>query len=109
MTPGRIVSLGIGLVGLLAVVLSLLPIGLGMLGLLGVVADVSYAENRQIGFGFLAFGLPPFLVGVLMLAAGAFGFFLLGRKKEIPNSPNVASEPVPGSPRRGDGNANGSA
>lgn len=79
MTPIRIVSLGAGLVGLLAVGLSLLPIGLGMLGLFGVVADVSPAENRQIGFQFLAFGLPAFMVGALLFLGGAFGFFLSGR------------------------------
>lgn len=108
MKPVRIVSLGAGLLGLLAAGLSLLPIGLGMLGLLGIVADVSPAENRQIGLGFLAIGLPAFMVGALLLLGGSFGFFLFGREPAIPDAPDAAPTPVPGAPGRGRRDANGS-
>ena len=40
---------------------------LGVLGLLGVVADVSVAENRQIGLAFLGWAVLPLGSSVVLL------------------------------------------
>lgn len=55
---------------------------LGVLGLFGIVADVSPAENRQIGLQFLVVALIPIGLGVITLIAG----LLMGHSKAPPNA-----------------------
>lgn len=55
--------------GGLLILLSLPLLGFGLLGLVGILADVGPAENREFGFQFLTYGIPAFLVGVILLSS----------------------------------------
>ncbi len=67
----------LGLAGL-SLLISLPLVGFAALGFMGILADVSVAENREFGLGFLYMGL-PFLVGGGVLFF--IGFVLLRSEK----------------------------
>jgi hypothetical protein len=60
----------LSLLGGLIILISLPMLGLAALGFFGIAADVGPGENRQIGIGFLTYGLPCLVVGVLLLVGG---------------------------------------
>ncbi len=68
---GRLIVVAFGLFGIL---ISLPLLGFAVLGFLGILADVSSAENREIGVGFLYLGLPPLIGGVGMCLLGLLVF-----------------------------------
>jgi hypothetical protein len=65
--PGRLATKVLIWTAVAFFVLAMPCAGLGVLGLLGIAADVSSAENRDIGFGFLKIALVPAGLGVATL------------------------------------------
>jgi hypothetical protein len=66
----RLLKLILLALGMISLLISLPPLGFASLAFLGILADVSYAENREMGVQLLSWGLPPFIGGVVLCALG---------------------------------------